>query len=64
MGTMEDELGSHTRTFDERLSEVVSKFPLLFDKINPGFKDRNKKRDTWEKIARELDIEGGGRLIF
>jgi len=52
-----------TMGFDEILSESVRKYPALYDKTNPSFKDRVKKNSAWENVAEELNVEGGGTVV-
>ena len=53
-----------TKGFDEILSESVRKYPALYDKTNPSFKDRMKKNNAWENVAEELNVEGGGTVFL
>lgn len=36
---------------DELLIEQVEKCSFLYDKCHPHFKNREKRRNAWEKIA-------------
>ena len=44
------------RNFDENLAEAVRRYPSLYDKASPVFKDKHKKKNAWENIAKELDL--------
>ena len=44
---------------EEKLSEAVRKFPVLYDKSDRFFKDRSKKRLAWEDVANEVNLENG-----
>ena len=44
---------------EELLSEAVRKYPVLHDKTDRTFKDRNKKALAWEDVVREAHFENG-----
>ena len=45
--------------FDEKLSELVRRFPCLYDKTKKDYKDKNVVANAWETVANELEIENG-----
>ena len=49
---------------DEKLAEAVPKYPVLYDKMDKCFKDRNKKLLAWEDVAREANFENGENIII
>lgn len=44
---------------DEHMSEVVKKFPNLYDKQKRGYRDENMKSQTWQQVAEECDVGTG-----
>ena len=44
---------------EERLSEAVRKYPVLYDKADRYFKDKAKKQLAWEDVTREANLENG-----
>ena len=44
-------------SFDERLAEEVRKFPILYDKSSPEFKNKQKKADAWRAVAESLGLK-------
>ena len=44
---------------EQKLAEAVRKYPVLYDKQDKYFKDRNKKKLAWEDVAKEMDLESG-----
>ena len=46
-------------SFDERLSDSVRKYPILYDKSLKDFKDKHKKNNAWSKVAKELGVSSG-----
>ena len=44
---------------EERLSEAVRKYPILYDKADTYFKDKAKKQLAWEDVAKEANMENG-----
>jgi len=49
--------------FDEILSQCVRKYPILYDKRDPSFRDKIKKNSAWNNVAEELKVEGGGTVV-
>ena len=43
----------------EKLIDMVSNYPLLWNKNYPDYRDLLKKTMTWEHIAEELGIDIG-----
>ena len=41
---------------EDKLSETVRNFPLLYDKSKKGYKERNAVQNTWTEVARSLDF--------
>ena len=46
-------------SFDERLSETVRKYTLLYDKACEEFHSREAKQKAWDDVARELGVSTG-----
>ena len=44
---------------EERLSEAVRKYPVLYDKADRYFKDKANKQLAWEDVTREANLENG-----
>ena len=49
-------------SFDEKLAEEVRKFPILYDKSSPDFKNRQMKVDSWKSVAQSLGLQTGKLL--
>ena len=47
---------------EERLSEAVRKYPVLYDKADRYFKNKAKKQLAWEDVTKEANLENGGSL--
>ena len=45
--------------FEERISEEIRKYPVLYDKGNVFFKDRNKKNLAWTDVATAVGLSDG-----
>ena len=41
---------------EEMLAEKVKVFPVLYDKIVKGFKEKDAGRNAWEKVAESLEF--------
>jgi len=46
-----------SKEIEEKLSEAVRKYPALYDKSSPHFKDRRKKQLAWDDVANETGLE-------
>ena len=46
-------------TSDEKLSESVRKYPVLFDKGGCDFKNKLKKQMAWADLASEVGLQNG-----
>ena len=44
---------------EEKLSEVVRKYPVLYDQADRYFKDKAKKQLAWEDVVKEANLENG-----
>ena len=44
---------------EERLSEAMRKYPVLYDKTDRYFKDKAKKQLAREDVAKEANLESG-----
>ena len=44
---------------EERLSEAVRKYPVLYDKADRYFKDKAKKQLDLEDVAKEANLKNG-----
>lgn len=44
---------------DEEVAECVRKFPCLYDKSEPSYKDKRAKQNAWKKVEEELGMEEG-----
>ena len=49
---------------EQILSEAVRKFPILYDKKDRCFKDKNKKKLAWEDVAKEANLKNGKKNLF
>ena len=48
---------------EELLAEEVKRFPVLYDKTEKGYKEKDFVTDAWVKVAEKLDfIESG--IVF
>ena len=47
---------------EERLSEAVRKYLVLYDKADRYFKNKAKKQLAWEDVIKEGNLENGGSL--
>ena len=41
---------------EEKLSETVRNFPVLYDKSKKGYKERDAVKNAWTEVARSLDF--------
>ena len=41
---------------EEKLSETVRNFPVLYDKSKKGYKERDAVNNAWTEVARSLDF--------
>ena len=48
---------------EEMLAEKVQGFPVLYDKIVKGFKEKDAVQNAREKVAESLDFEENGNFI-
>ena len=48
---------------DEDLSLEVKKYPILYDKKQPLYKDKRAAFNAWTKIEAELGLEEGNKFI-
>ena len=48
---------------EERLVEAVRNYPVLYDKSDKDFKDKNKRLLAWEDVAQEACFENGEFVI-
>ena len=39
---------------EERLAEEIRKFPCLYDKSNEGYKEKDRKKNTWREVENTL----------
>ena len=44
---------------EEMLAEAVRKYPILYDKSDRFFKEKNKKKLAWKDVANMVNIEDG-----
>ena len=49
---------------DEILSIEVQNYPCLFDKANSGYKEKDRKKNAWREIDKELGYEEGNNTIL
>ena len=49
---------------EQKLSEAVRQYPVLYDKQDGSFKDRNKKKFAWEDVAKKADLADGKKIKF
>ena len=48
---------------EEMLAEKVEDFPVLYDKIVKGLKEKDTVQKTWEKVAEILDFVENSNFI-
>ena len=41
---------------EEKLAVCVQRYPALHNKAEPSFHNKNKKQNTWDKIADEFQL--------
>lgn len=44
--------------FEENLIDLVREVPLLYDKANAEYKDKNKQENAWTRIGETLNKAG------
>ena len=49
---------------DEKLAEMVRKFPALYNKTVKEFKDKNVTNLIWSKFSKELMMQSGKNLAY
>lgn len=49
---------------DEKLVEIVSKYPCLYDLSSPMYKDQTAKESAWKEIAELVERTGKKNSIF
>lgn len=49
---------------DEILAEAVRKYPCLYDKSDKGYKERDRKKNAWGAVEKELGYEEGIYMIY
>ena len=47
---------------EERLATELSRYPCLYDKTDKGYKERDRKKNAWAVIEKELGYEEGKML--
>ena len=47
---------------EERLSEVVRNYPILYDKTQKGYKERDAVENAWNEVSTLLDFVQSGSL--
>ena len=47
----------------EKLAEAVRVYPVLYDKADPLFKDRNKKQLAWKDVAAAAGFVDGMNIF-
>ena len=48
---------------EQKLAEAVRKYPVLYDKQDKYFKDKNKKRLARQDVAKEVKLENGNKIL-
>ena len=48
---------------EKKLTDVVRKYPCLYDKKTLEYKNKNLKEEAWRKIEEELQMEIGKNTI-
>ena len=43
--------------FEEKLSEAVRKYPILYDKSLPGFHMKDEKKGAWGRVASQVGLK-------
>ena len=47
---------------DEELAEEVRKYPVLYDKSSPQYKDKRKVENAWKLVDEQLGFEEGEQI--
>ena len=47
---------------DEELAEEVRKYPVLYDKSSPHYKDKRKVENAWKLVDEQLGFEEGEQI--
>ena len=47
---------------DEELVEEVRKYPVLYDKSSPHYKDKRKIENAWKLVDEQLGFEEGKQI--
>ena len=47
---------------EEKLSEAVRKYPVLYDKASSHFKDKREKKLAWDDVTRETGLPSKFKL--
>lgn len=48
---------------EQKLAEAVRKYPVLYDKQDKYFKDRNKKKLAWKDVSIEANLQNHGNPL-
>ena len=48
---------------EEIISEAVRKYPILYDKSDRFFKEKDKKKLAWQDVANVANIVNGKSLL-
>ena len=54
-----ENMASNVNSMDEKVAEAVRRFPILYNKSLKDFRDRNKKKNAWEEVARQAGLSTG-----
>lgn len=49
---------------DEKLAEAVRSYPVLYDKNDLNFKDKNKKILAWDDVAKTVGLDSGKSQVL
>ena len=44
---------------EEALASAVEKYPWLYNKADPGYKEKDRQQNAWVKIEKTLALERG-----
>ena len=45
---------------EEQLSEKLKEFPVLYDKVAKGYKEKDAVNNAWRSVAETLDFDEDG----
>ena len=49
---------------DEKLAHEVQKYKCIYDKADPGHKDKDRINNAWREVDKSLGLEEGKKFLF